>query len=688
MKKPLIISLLALMALSCERIAPELPVPDDDLTTRGMKFASYAGAPPTSGKALSAFVENGIAPISFAKGLQYHCCGAAGDGSREYPDLFFMQAGGIAEGIQCGVSAYSGKSKDGRLIYSAMKEFKAPWEVGDKRVRVMQLDGATVGINMTASALNMAKYTPGSASFGTKYFMSCEVKGMPSAPIDFDLIVEGEGKATLYALMNDGTAKQESMSYVEQGFYDALGRWRGHIGGSTIYRMEVDTKNWTASKAEKVCDENAVNMPNTCCCFNDPANGVRGFLALSKFGPVKFMNLDAPGDMEYVTDGAGNHVIYSGVPHRATMMRVPGSGKMTDFIVSGEGATQLFKFTGKYDEKGVPIYGREEYILCQNAELYGGSLTVPTVVDWDRDGVLDIISGNSEGRIFFYKNYATDASPAFGDPVYLQSCGEEIHFRGGYYEVQGPDDGGAWGYICPNVIDWNGDGIPDILTSSNATRIELMLGTGKDGADCLGPRQTITMDGLEVWGMWRVRPGVAKVGKEIYVVFMDTDDALHLYRKTSNTTLGDCGKLLMSDGKPITGHYDAYAQGASALGYQGREKIEICDWDGDGDWDLLVGGPKQLCMPSPERGLPYNGNQNQIHAVYLENVGSNEAPVFGAPKQILFKNYNTKASMGAHAQSPSYCMLGDTSAGANLLIGCESGKFFFFGRRDIAYYSF
>ena len=39
--------------------------------------------------------------------------------------------------------------------------------------------------------------------------------------------------------------------------------------------------------------------------------------------------------------------------------------------------------------------------------------------------------------------------------------------------------------------------------------------------------------------------------------------------------------------------------------------------------------------------------------------------------------------IGQHANGPTPCMLGDTSAGANLLVGCESGRFYFYNRKDL-----
>ena len=67
----------------------------------------------------------------------------------------------------------------------------------------------------------------------------------------------------------------------------------------------------------------------------------------------------------------------------------------------------------------------------------------------------------------------------------------------------------------------------------------------------------------------------------------------------------------------------------------------------------------------------------------FKNIGSNKKMKFAEPVQLQFKGENFY--LGAHSNAPTPCMLGDTSGGVNLLVGCESGKFFFFEHRDITY---
>ena len=65
----------------------------------------------------------------------------------------------------------------------------------------------------------------------------------------------------------------------------------------------------------------------------------------------------------------------------------------------------------------------------------------------------------------------------------------------------------------------------------------------------------------------------------------------------------------------------------------------------------------------------------------FENVGTNEKMVFKEPVQ--FQVDGKDVYLGAHSNAPEPCMLGDVTDGPNLLVGCESGKYFFFDRRHL-----
>ena len=89
----------------------------------------------------------------------------------------------------------------------------------------------------------------------------------------------------------------------------------------------------------------------------------------------------------------------------------------------------------------------------------------PVAVDWNGDGKLDLIAGNSAGYIEFFENTGTRAEPAFEDRGYMKAGGKIIrHMAGPNGSVQGPAET-KWGYTNLSVADWDLDGKLDILVN-------------------------------------------------------------------------------------------------------------------------------------------------------------------------------------------------------------------------------
>ncbi len=98
-------------------------------------------------------------------------------------------------------------------------------------------------------------------------------------------------------------------------------------------------------------------------------------------------------------------------------------------------------------------------------------------MDWDGDGVLDIVAGNSEGRACCSSRTAARISNRFDRSEELWAGGRPILLRPGYHVVQGPFEA-SWGYLCPTVCDWNGDGLLDVVVSGSRAKFEVMLNRG------------------------------------------------------------------------------------------------------------------------------------------------------------------------------------------------------------------
>ncbi|MBN1433541.1 hypothetical protein JW921_02205 [Candidatus Fermentibacterales bacterium] len=75
----------------------------------------------------------------------------------------------------------------------------------------------------------------------------------------------------------------------------------------------------------------------------------------------------------------------------------------------------------------VPEYDPEYQLKCGGTIIDVGYYAAPCVVDWDLDGLKDLILGQfSSGNIRFYKNEGSNEAPVFNSFSYLYSDGSII----------------------------------------------------------------------------------------------------------------------------------------------------------------------------------------------------------------------------------------------------------------------
>ena len=137
-----------------------------------------------------------------------------------------------------------------------------------------------------------------------------------------------------------------------------------------------------------------------------------------------------------------------------------------DLICGDEdGRVAFIEHTGKIKD-GVPVFKAPRYFRQKAEFVKFGALATPFGVDWDGDGDDDIICGCTAGYIGFIENLGGGAVPRFAEPVRLKADGKTIRFQAGKNgSIQGPAEA-KWGYTTQTVADWDGDGLPDIMANS------------------------------------------------------------------------------------------------------------------------------------------------------------------------------------------------------------------------------
>ncbi|HWR13441.1 MAG TPA: VCBS repeat-containing protein [Terriglobales bacterium] len=287
----------------------------------------------------------------------------------------------------------------------------------------------------------------------------------------------------------------------------------------------------------------------------------------------------------------------------------------------------------------------------------------PAAFDWDGDGRSDVIVGDQLGYVALYRNTGSKSSPAFG-------MGEPIIANEKAVKVQ-------W-CAAPAVVDWNGDGLPDLLVAQEpqgVIRYYQNVGTRK--SPILADRGLVQADG-EV-----LKPPYLPVPEMPPGIFGDTYGSI----PTAVDWDGD-GKLDLLLGSYITGQFYLYAQagknpdGTPVLRYSGPLSGEagpldvtwnstpsVADLNGDGKLDLVSGS---FGMSSTGSDRP---EDSRIHYFVRNGTSMHELPFpfEGDESSILQK-------LAENGGAPFSTALADLNADGltDLLIGTNGGTVVYF----------
>lgn len=141
-----------------------------------------------------------------------------------------------------------------------------------------------------------------------------------------------------------------------------------------------------------------------------------------------------------------------------------GDGHVDLVVGEEDGRVALVKNTGHL-ANGIPEFSAPMHFRQQADDVKIGALATPFAADWNGDGKIDLISGNTAGYVAFLENLG-GYPPRWAEPKNLEADGEVIRILAGENgSIQGPAEA-KWGYTVLSVADWNSDGLPDIIVNS------------------------------------------------------------------------------------------------------------------------------------------------------------------------------------------------------------------------------
>jgi flagellar hook assembly protein FlgD len=357
---------------------------------------------------------------------------------------------------------------------------------------------------------------------------------------------------------------------------------------------------------------------------------------------------------------------------------IDGDGDLDLLVGNDNGTIYYFRNDGK---KTSPVWRSSGLLLdAGGSRIKVGNYSAPALMDVDGDGDLDLFIGEYYGTVIFYENTGTKTNPGWT-------------FRGPIKDAGGNTIDVGWSSI-PTFADINGDGLQDLLVGEHYGNVIHYQNTGTGST----PKWTLVgalndVSGSTISVGYNSAPALADMDGDgdLDLVIGSYYGAVAYYSNTGTPTAPvwtSIGPMKDAGGAGITGtpafvdinndglkefftgnyyggmsYYRNVGTAASpswklltskynSIGVDSYAIPALCDIDGDGDLDMLVG--------------EYAGD-----IVLYKNEGDAKTPAWVPSGFLADKDGNT-IDVGYNS-APALADIGNTGL-LDLFVGESSGK--------------
>ena len=190
-------------------------------------------------------------------------------------------------------------------------------------------------------------------------------------------------------------------------------------------------------------------------------------------------------------------------------------------------------------------------------------------VDWDGDGQRDLLAGDTDGFVWFFKGNGDRGFPSFANGQKLLAAGRPLSVAS------------SGGHARVDSCDWNGDGVRDLVVADGGGSVSLFLGIreklGTGSAPGLDAGRRLEAEGalVQVGGRASVLACDWNNDGRLYLLLAD-DKGYYFLKNVSESATAPvlaAPKPVLFAGKPVK--------------YVRPNLGSFVDWDGDGKRDLI-----------------------------------------------------------------------------------------------------
>ncbi len=261
---------------------------------------------------------------------------------------------------------------------------------------------------------------------------------------------------------------------------------------------------------------------------------------------------------------------------------IDGDGRKDLLCGNTDGQLLFYRNIGTDTE---PAFSGYSFVQSDGVpiDLAGSPRSRPFVCDWNGDGCLDVLIGSGDGKIHLYRGIPAPDETDVGRGLLLNLGLEEIIQADG-------DDIQVPGYSVPSLVDWNNDQLKDLVigqgSSSSRARIRIYLNVGTEAEPQFADYFYAQSNGDDL-----TLTASGCLGCFPRVVYWDKDDRKDLLVGLADGTV----KIFTNIGTDESPTFDGGANirvgttGSRILDVGSRATPTFVDWDSDGMLDLVVG---------------------------------------------------------------------------------------------------